>query len=255
MSTIDLPSNENDSHVSAPLLSSDISARKDNVSIVDGRCSDELVSELEPFRVNSNDTNLTRLRRSSLQSCDISDRGRSCEQQDLLLATPSPNPVLEKYGSVKRFEPWFPNVNPEHSQAKTWRTWRSQRGVVLWGCFLTTSSVAVINLILAIWTWLHFETTSDGVVELYRGGCTVVKRANFLAHIVINVLGTLLFGASNLTLQILVAPTRSEVDQAHAKGIWLDIGVPSVRNLFGISKFRVILWSFLAITSIPIHFL
>lgn len=83
----------------------------------------------------------------------------------------------------------------------------------------------------------------------------MIKRANAWAHIMINALGTLLLGASNLTLQLLVAPTRKELDEAHVKGTWLDIGVPSFRNLWGISKYKVILWSLLAISSIPIMFL
>ena len=28
-------------------------------------------------------------------------------------------------------------------------------------------------------------------------------------------------------------PTRKEIDRAHAKGDWLDIGIPSVRNIMG----------------------
>lgn len=108
---------------------------------------------------------------------------------------------------------------------------------------------------MATWGWLRFGTTFDGVVDLYHGDCAFVKRVNALAHIVINVLGTLLLGASNLTLQLLVAPTRKEVDEAHANGTWLDIGVPSFRNLWGISRLRVTLWCLLAVTSIPIHFL
>jgi hypothetical protein len=163
--------------------------------------------------------------------------------------------VSDKYGSVKLLESWFPHINPENPRAKTWRVWRTRREVVLWSCFIAASFVCIVNFSLAIWTWLHFETTFDGVVELYQGDCAIIRRAGAWAHIVINVLGTLLFGASNLTLQLIVAPTRKEVDEAHAKGTWLDIGVPSFRNLWSISRFRVIMWSFLTITSIPIIFL
>lgn len=64
----------------------------------------------------------------------------------------------------------------------------------------------------------------------------------------------MLLGASNYTMQVLCAPTRAEVDQAHAKGDWLDIGVPSFRNIMGrISKKRVVLWWLLALSSIPVH--
>ena len=177
-------------------------------------------------------------------------------EQPVLLSITSPNDsVSEKYGSVKRFEPWFPETNPEHPRAKSWRTRMARREVVLWSSFIAVFSVFLINFSLATWAWLHFEITFDGIIQLYHGDCVTVKRANACAHIMINVLGTLLLGASNLTLQLLVAPTRKELDEAHAKGTWLDIGVPSFRNLWGISRYRAILWSLLAATSIPIMFL
>lgn len=54
-------------------------------------------------------------------------------------------------------------------------------------------------------------------------------------------------------MQCLSAPTRKEVDEAHAQGKWLDIGVPSVRNLTNIAKPRVAMWLGLGLTSLPLH--
>lgn len=58
-------------------------------------------------------------------------------------------------------------------------------------------------------------------------------------------------------MQCLVAPTRKECDTAHARGDWLGIGVPGVRNLFRnrINWKRRAAWALLALSSIPIHFL
>ncbi|KAG8527921.1 uncharacterized protein KY384_006837 [Bacidia gigantensis] len=56
-------------------------------------------------------------------------------------------------------------------------------------------------------------------------------------------------------MQLLAAPTREEVDKAHAKATWLDIGVPSFRNLRQISRSNCTMWSVLALSSLPIHFL
>lgn len=75
------------------------------------------------------------------------------------------------------------------------------------------------------------------------------------AHLVINILSTLLLGACNYSMQCLSSPTRAEIDKAHNKGVWLDIGVPSVRNLRRLSTARVTLWWLLAISSIPLHLL
>lgn len=54
-------------------------------------------------------------------------------------------------------------------------------------------------------------------------------------------------------MQCLVAPSRAEVDKAHSKGTYLDIAVPSVRNLRLISKYKVFLWLVLAVSSVPLH--
>ena len=76
---------------------------------------------------------------------------------------------------------------------------------------------------------------------------------NFWLHMVINILSTSLLGASNYSMQCLSAPTRRDIDKAHSKRTWLDIGIPSYRNLAGISRLRLGLWCLLALSSIPLH--
>ncbi|KAF2023656.1 hypothetical protein EK21DRAFT_118567 [Setomelanomma holmii] len=56
-------------------------------------------------------------------------------------------------------------------------------------------------------------------------------------------------------MQRLIAPTRKEIDTAHARRIWLDIGVPGVRNLFFIAPTRALLWFILGLSSVPLHFM
>ncbi|OJJ82358.1 uncharacterized protein ASPGLDRAFT_531052 [Aspergillus glaucus CBS 516.65] len=51
------------------------------------------------------------------------------------------------------------------------------------------------------------------------------------AHLVINILSTLMLAGSNFTMQCLCAPTRKDLDRAHQSNRWLDIGAPSIRNL------------------------
>lgn len=93
----------------------------------------------------------------------------------------------------------------------------------------------------------------DSLGTLHDGSCKKASRLSFWIHLMINILSTTLLGASNYTMQCLSSPTRKEIDKAHSQGVWLDIGVPSVRNLWRIAKVRVILWWFLAISSIPLH--
>lgn len=66
---------------------------------------------------------------------------------------------------------------------------------------------------------------------LYDGHCDKVKRLDLWLHLFINVLSTLLLGASNYCMQCLAAPTREDIDKAHGQNGWMDVGVPSVRNL------------------------
>ncbi len=114
--------------------------------------------------------------------------------------------------------------------------------------------VLVINLIFTIWAVLR-SGVQNGLGTLQDGSCKSTTTLTFWIHLAINVLSTLLLGASNYSMQCLSSPTRNEIDKAHSQGIWLDIGVPSVRNLRRLSTFRIVLWWLLAISSIPLHLL
>ncbi|KAK5070204.1 hypothetical protein LTR51_007901 [Lithohypha guttulata] len=75
------------------------------------------------------------------------------------------------------------------------------------------------------------------------------------AHIGINAISTLLLSASNYAMQCFAAPTRADIDRAHQVGKWLDIGVPSLRNLRHIPRRKTLLWWMLALSSLPIYLL
>ena len=105
-----------------------------------------------------------------------------------------------------------------------------------------------------IWA-LSTSGVNGGLGTLEDGSCERTKKLTFWIHFAINVLGTLLLGASNYTMQCLSSPTRCEVDIAHSQGVWLDIGVPSYKNLRRLSSSRITLWWLLAVSSIPLHLL
>jgi hypothetical protein len=90
---------------------------------------------------------------------------------------------------------------------------------------------------------------------MYEGSCPWVKNVDTTIHVFINALSTLLLGASNLCMQVLAAPTRKEVDKEHSNHRWLDIGVPSWRNLRNVSRVRQGMWWCLGLSSIPLHFM
>jgi len=90
---------------------------------------------------------------------------------------------------------------------------------------------------------------------LLVGDCEKVRKMNIETHFAINLMSTILLSVSNYGMQCLSAPTRTEVDSAHSKSYWLDIGVLSVRNISRISRKRAILWAMLSISSLPLHLL
>ncbi|KAL6705062.1 hypothetical protein ACN47E_007321 [Coniothyrium glycines] len=113
------------------------------------------------------------------------------------------------------------------------------------------SIVFLINLIVTVWG-LHANKERGVILE---GDCERVKNYNAGLHVLINVFSTILLSGSNYCMQALSAPTRDDVDKAHALpgGKWVDIGVPGIRNVKYISRRRLILWGLLGFSSLPVH--
>ena len=161
---------------------------------------------------------------------------------------------VPRFATLEFLGSWFPEADPNHAKAQTWRIWWSKREIVLRGCSIIAALVLVANLASAIYFRLKWKPTRD-IGSMYLGECTTVQGINSWLHIAINVLSTALLGVSNLCMQLLAAPTRPEIDEAHGRHIWLDIGVPSFRNIRYISTRRKVIVFVLAASSIPLHFL
>ncbi|KAL3448253.1 hypothetical protein BJX65DRAFT_275360 [Aspergillus insuetus] len=114
----------------------------------------------------------------------------------------------------------------------------------------TSVIVLILNLVMLLWATLR-HSASESV--LYSGDCDRVKEISAGIHFLINILSTLLLSASNYAMQCLSAPSREDLDRAHAKKKWLDIGVPSLRNLNRIPLTRSLLWFCLVLSSVPFH--
>ncbi|KAK0119018.1 hypothetical protein ONS95_007882 [Cadophora gregata] len=128
------------------------------------------------------------------------------------------------------------------------RLWRKS----LLTCVFLAAIILIVNLSLVGWA-SHLEMTEDGSYIAMRGSCNNVSKASLSSHLVINILSTLLLGASNYCMQIAIAPSRNDLDEAHSKGRWFDIGVPSIRNLRCVSKWRKLVWILLCLSSLPLH--
>ncbi|KAF6808938.1 hypothetical protein CSOJ01_07208 [Colletotrichum sojae] len=91
--------------------------------------------------------------------------------------------------------------------------------------------------------------------KFYTAECSRTTAADVFLHLLINGLSTAILASSNFFMQVLNAPTRNDINVAHSKGQWFDIGISSLHNIFRLSCFKQLAWLYLLLTSIPIHIL
>lgn len=122
---------------------------------------------------------------------------------------------------------------------------------------LMSSCALTINVAVAIlaWVWTRHRGHKSNIEPVYTGKCSTVDNLGLVVHLVINIVSTLLLGANNYCMQIVCAPTRKEIDRAHKKGSWLDIGVQSFSNLKRAKKIKRFTWLMLGLSSVPLHFM
>ncbi|APA05262.1 hypothetical protein sscle_01g000320 [Sclerotinia sclerotiorum 1980 UF-70] len=124
--------------------------------------------------------------------------------------------------------------------------WKSQSSVLT----ALMGSVLVVYIVFVIWASQR-SGKGTNIGTIYDGSCSMVNATNLGLHILINIMGMVVSMASACALYFLSSPTRDEIDEAHAKGNSLDIGVLSLRNLKGLKK--KILFGLLLISSVPMH--
>ncbi|KAF3011338.1 hypothetical protein E8E14_006155 [Neopestalotiopsis sp. 37M] len=119
---------------------------------------------------------------------------------------------------------------------------------------LMSATVTILNIVLLIWYAVkHQPEHLRGISTIFTGNCAQVNRTNSLVHVALNAISSLFLGAANYCMQVLAAPSRSEVNRAHAEGYGLDIGTQSLRNLWYIRRHRSVLWAALGFLSIVLH--
>jgi hypothetical protein len=135
-----------------------------------------------------------------------------------------------------------------------WSRFRAMSGLTWVAVF--SSLVLLLNFIFALVVQLALRTRINDDLPSYNpGSCDKVSQMSRGLHYLINIICTLLLAASNYYMQYLSACTRKEIDFAHNKGSWVDVGIPSIRNIRFMSKGRIALWLILALSSIPLHLL
>ena len=116
--------------------------------------------------------------------------------------------------------------------------------VLMWGLTLMLLVLLVISLRLN-GSW------SD--TAIFVGNCPQSDRNVLLLRTGINVLATAILTSSNFFLQLLTAPIREDIDKAHDRSKWLEVGVNSLRNLRFITWPKLAIWLLIALLSIPFH--
>jgi hypothetical protein len=111
------------------------------------------------------------------------------------------------------------------------------------------------NLALLLTGVITRDDTFKGISTIAKGGKHRITTMSTVYHVLINVLSTILLTSTNYAMQILCAPTRREVEKAHARGQWLDIGIMSIHNLRHIDRKRTIVWMLLSFSSTLLHVL
>lgn len=161
-----------------------------------------------------------------------------------------------RFALIDQLKPWFPQVEPKSAFEQRYLNRLSDRDAALLVHQTVAFTVFLFNLVFA-----SFAIHKHGF-KIYGGDllgpkdgttCDDTKLYNKLIHFAINALSTVLLGSSNYCAQILVAPTRLEVDRAHVEKDWYDIGVQSLRNLRKIDFKRRTLWGCLMISSALLH--
>ncbi|KAF5721345.1 hypothetical protein FMUND_3655 [Fusarium mundagurra] len=122
---------------------------------------------------------------------------------------------------------------PTRSLMTGWRAGVAANMVLAF--LILVASVACLALAsaqghMSTWESLLMEGSSTTVEGIARGILAAV-----------NVFAIILVAGANYVVQILNSPTRAEVDNAHSTLKWLDIGIPSLRNMSLISSTRATL--------------
>lgn len=134
------------------------------------------------------------------------------------------------------------------SPKKRLRGWR----ITVLGGSVAAAVVFIINLVVLAWIMSSFPVSAN-VALVFTGSCSKASSISLWSHLAINAVSTVLLAASNSCMQVLMAPTRTELDGAHQRRRWLDLGSHTARNVGSIGGRRVFLWMLLGVSSLPLH--
>ncbi|OAK98799.1 hypothetical protein IQ06DRAFT_23618 [Phaeosphaeriaceae sp. SRC1lsM3a] len=197
-------------------------------------------TELQPLRSRVESIESARLKALSGTSLPVS---YELQDQDPNLKGSNRQPIIKR---------GWQNVSSSYQKRLRHSRLYGWRMGVMFGS-LASALVLMCNIALLCVGQRRSGYDKDGIATLFEGDEDEVSRFNIGAHVLINALSTVLLSASNYTMQVLNSPTRHDIDKAHVKGKWFDIGLLSLRNMRRIPRKRAILCLLLALSSTPLH--
>ncbi|KAI8302972.1 hypothetical protein K4K59_000289 [Colletotrichum sp. SAR11_240] len=129
------------------------------------------------------------------------------------------------------------------------------------GWRINTLICAILVWLMTVLLWVLLLTSFSKNHDLsdmppfYAADCQDTRRVMVVVRLLVGALSTLVIVSSYIFMQLLVCPTREDVDKAHAQRRWMDIGCMSVKNLRFISNGRRVLFVLFGLIWIPFHLL
>lgn len=164
------------------------------------------------------------------------------------------DPESLRYATTALLSRYIPDADKHHKRPKPWYARMGRSRTMLAMQMLLAVITCSCNIAFLIWAY-GVNAPLNGIGTLYEGSCDTAGALNTGAHVVLNVFSSLFLGAGNYCMQVLVAPSRSQVRKASALGgKSYDIGVHSLHNLRQVRLSKQLLWLGLCLCSTLLHF-
>lgn len=115
-------------------------------------------------------------------------------------------------------------------------------------------AILVLGLNVSTLIWAVVNLDQIPFATITTRSCESIDVWSSFIQTAISIFSALLLSGSNYSIQVLCSPTRAEVDEAHRKHTYLNIGVLSMRNIIRFRKRRLCLFILLVLSNMPLHF-
>lgn len=177
---------------------------------------------------------------------------------------------LKRYGFTKSWRDWLSSARryvkasgparstklPDDTSNATTSRFPTGWRLGTWFCCSAVALCVMLEIAMLVYAT---KTSSNGRGSniLLEGKCEEVRELELWLLLPLNIAGTILIGTSNYVMQIVSAPERKEIDEAHAFAQPIAVAGVRFKDLAfnKTNKLRRGIWWSLGLSSLPIHFL